>query len=230
MKNCLKILMVFITVIALLPVNCSKKESIKSKIDQLLAESDKIENYEKWAQQHKKEILSWGNKGIKYLLHYPLESMDYEKKRKTSHAIIACLDIFEKKAIPQLKKAVDAQFDSSFQIAVEAYYKIAKKFPEEGEYLLKKNVDWLSTDINKALYASVFLQDSGLRWREENHQKILDNFSRNFSEEKRDTRGHGDHIFWGNWSNFDDILESNTIPFLSHLVIEFLKKEEGICF
>jgi hypothetical protein len=100
MKINLKILMVFITVIALLPVNCIKKESIQSKIDRLLSESDKIENYDKWAKQHKKEILSWGNEGIEYLLHYPLESMDYEKKSQTGHAIIACLDIFGKHYVP----------------------------------------------------------------------------------------------------------------------------------
>jgi hypothetical protein len=230
MKNCLKILMVFFTVIALLPVNCSKKESIKSKIDRLLAESDKIENYDKWAQQHKKEILSWGNKGIKYLLHYPLGFLDNVERRKKEHSIMACLDIFGKKALPQLKKTLDDQLDPSFEITLNAYFRIMKKFPDEEKYILQKIADWETTDMKKFFYASILLYNSGILDREENQQKILDRFSQNFSEEKRETDVSNDFIFWGKWSYIDDILESNTIPFLSHLVLEFFKEEDGICF
>ncbi|MGD2090405.1 MAG: hypothetical protein PVH61_29805 [Candidatus Aminicenantes bacterium] len=225
----MKILMVFITVIALLPVNCTKKESIQAKIDRLLTESDKIENYDKWAQQHKKEILSWSNKGIKYLLHYPLGFLDNVERRKKEHAIMACLDIFGKKALPQLKKALDDQLNPSFEIAMQAYFKIEQKFPEEEKYLLKKLNDWYSTDKKKFFYASEYLLYPGILWREEKQQKILDHFSQYFFEEKR-LRVNIDLIFWGNWLYFDDILNSNIIPFLSYLVLEFFKEEEGICF
>jgi hypothetical protein len=229
MKINLKILMVFITVIALLPVNCIKKESIQSKIDRLLAENDKIENCDKWAQQHKKEILAWGNEGIEYLLHYPLGSLDNVDRRKKEQSIMACLDIFGEKAIPVLKKALEAQYDPSFKIAAEAFFKIAQKFPGEEKYLLQKIDDWYPTDKKKFYYASEYILDSGILCREEKQQKILDDFSQNFSEEKR-LKVDIDFIFWGNWYYFDDILKSNTIPFLSHLVFEFFKEEEGICF
>jgi hypothetical protein len=124
---------------------------------------------------------------------------------------------------------VEAQFNPSFEIALLAYFKIVQKFPGEEKYLLKKLDDWYTTDKKKFFYASEYLLYPGILWREEKQQKILDHFSQYFFEEKR-LRVNIDLVFWGNWPYFDDILKSNTIPFLSHLALEFFKEESGICF
>jgi hypothetical protein len=229
MKNKFELLLILVIAAVLLMFTGSKNETIKSRVYRLLSESDRIENYDRWAKQHKNEILSLGTEGIDYLLHYPIDSLENEKKRKTGYFIVSCLGVFGEKAIPILKTVVEGKFNHSFDIALKAYFKIADNFPEEEEYLLQQVVHWKKTDSKKFdCAADLLIHSPDLLWpRVEKQPEILCIFSRYFIEEIEIS----DHfIDWGNWNYFDSILESNTLPFFSNLVLEFLKKEDGICF
>jgi hypothetical protein len=85
-------------------LNYSASETVETKINRLLDQYVKERPNSPLEEEHKKEILSWGEEGIKFLLQYSHGSVEEKYWRKTRERQIEFIGVLGKRLSPSYMK------------------------------------------------------------------------------------------------------------------------------
>ncbi|HLP46846.1 MAG TPA: hypothetical protein VK469_12895, partial [Candidatus Kapabacteria bacterium] len=208
-------------------LNYSASETMEKKINRLLDQYVKERPNTPLEEAQKKEILSWGEEGIKFLFRYPYESVEKNYRRKTGKRIIEFLEVFGEQTIPVLKEALEGELNGSFRVALSIYFNLEKKFPMIKLKLIPQMIRWAKTDRQKFEYVRYFILGSCSSWNEaEKFPDYLSLLQVFFLYDYTQTDHEGEVL--KEWRNIDFLFQDNIPPFFSDLILEYFNIDDGI--
>jgi len=209
-------------------LNYSASETVEAKINRLLDQYVKERLNSPLEEEQKKEILSWGEEGIKFLLQYPYRSVDEKYRERTVSRLKEFLEIFGEKTLPFINEALDGELNDSFLLALSFYNKLKEKFPRIESEMMPKMISWAKKEPKKFAYVEYHLMEPYSFWdRAEKYPETLSLFQVYFIYDyTQNSDFDGDAL--EEWHNFDYLFQKNIPPFFYDLIMEYFNIGDSI--
>ncbi|MCP4158346.1 MAG: hypothetical protein GY757_62180, partial [bacterium] len=145
------------------------KKTINERIGVMLRECSGKNHYYDVVESYEREILSWGDEGIKVFLAYSLKKPQTKVTYREERFLESALRKYDKDLLPFLVEALEGRYipremtyDKRFNRDLDLYFAIFDKYPDEASFFLKKIASWEKT---APLKFSRALKWKILKWR-----------------------------------------------------------------